>query len=352
MAKVQLDIKGLSMPTKPRKDGRWQAIYRKNEDAYYIYAHSFSDLQDKVLKFIKNTPAKKKSITLGAYLEEWSKTKASLLDLSESTIKGYKSSINKHIKPKNIYKKQINQITAQDIEELLLSIEATRPRKDVYQLLLMAFTKAKGIYIKDNPMDFVEKCKSPKGKGIPLTRSQQNKFLEKIKGQPYELYFVFLIYTGARRSEALALRWDDINIDKGYIQITKQTTQRKTDGKTKTPKAVRFIPILPALLPYIEKNKSTGKIFNYSRDWVSNKARELFDELNFPKKLTLHSLRHTFSTRLRETGIPEEIIRDLMGHTSVTTTHTYITTLPEYTLEIIRKINPDFDINFDIKPQE
>lgn len=120
---------------------------------------------------------------------------------------------------------------------------------------------------------------------------------------------------------------------------------KNEDVNTKTENSIRRMPILPQLLPYLLKHrKHNGRLFNYKPDWASRKAREIFNELGFPKKLTLHSLRHTLATRLYENGIKLEIIRLWLGHIDIDVTIRYV----EITSEMDYK-KLDFDINFDIK---
>lgn len=348
MALIQIKVKGLSLSKKPRKDGRWQAIYRKKGYMpVYIYGRTEEEMKRNVAEFFNSNkkPKVKAAIKLWDWIKIWLEQYRKP-NCATNTYKGDYYTARKYIKNSPIANKPLNRITPVEIQEFLNSIEAKRPRKDTWEVLKLAFRQAKGVHIKKDPMEFVPKYKAKSKRGMPLSRAQQAEFLKKIAGAEYEFFFVTCLYTGARRNEVLALRWEDINIEENYILITKQIDlEDKEDADTKTEQSIRQMPILPQLLPYLKKyQRPYGRLFNYKPDWVSRKAREIFNELGFPKNIKLHNLRNTLATRLYENGVKIEIIRLWLGHIDINTTKRYV----DITSELDYK-NINFDINSDIK---
>ena len=64
-----------------------------------------------------------------------------------------------------------------------------------------------------------------------------------------------------------------------------------------------------------------GKPWN--KHWVSHKFKRILSLADLPDEYSLHSLRHTYATHLREKGVPRDIIQSLLGHSSPDTTTIY-----------------------------
>lgn len=180
--------------------------------------------------------------------------------------------------------------------------------------------------------------------------------LEEYKnGKPiYECGTVFPIayYTGMRIAEVLGLRWKNVNLVDGYVDVVETVVtakDRSTDsnsrtqivqqgGKTKSSR--RRIPLNQTALRYFELQKSRryyGEdyfVFNIKRKEFrtmteSNVRRSLENILEnngIEHTYIIHSLRHTFATNLKERGIDELIIARLLGHSNSDVTQRYIDT--------------------------
>ncbi len=119
--------------------------------------------------------------------------------------------------------------------------------------------------------------------------------------------FEFYIYSGCRRSEALALTWDDIDMIGKKIIIS----------GTKTEASERVLPMSKPLLEIMKKlsqTATTNKVFNYSADYVSKQFKK------YCPKHKLHDLRHTFATICLESGVSIRVVQKWLGHTSIDTT--------------------------------
>ena len=60
-----------------------------------------------------------------------------------------------------------------------------------------------------------------------------------------------------------------------------------------------------------------------SESTISRSFRENVDKLKLDKKITIHSLRRSFATHLLRMGVDIQIVKELMGHNSITTTSSY-----------------------------
>ncbi len=161
----------------------------------------------------------------------------------------------------------------------------------------------------------------------------------------YRALAEFLIGTGARISEALAVRWPDVDLDAGVVHISRQRA-RGTDGTTPTKgkrfRSVQIGPRLMANLQGVRDERRTrglddgGWLFlcpaprrgRYSdrtqpvppsrktaHDW-----HEWALEDASLRDMPLHSLRHTAATAWLSTGHPLIFVQRQLGHRSITTT--------------------------------
>ncbi len=131
----------------------------------------------------------------------------------------------------------------------------------------------------------------------------------------------FALYTGARRQEIVAARYEHI-ID-GEIRI-----RGKGDKE-------RMVPVTPEAL---RERQDIGKIFSYRHvSTVSNYFRELSRACGI--KARFHDLRHTAGTYMLAAGIPIDVIRDILGHADIRTTEIYAQVLAETRSREIKKLS-------------
>lgn len=140
---------------------------------------------------------------------------------------------------------------------------------------------------------------------------------EKLEGlnEDARMLAYMMIETGARESEIIGLTPDDFFLDQSvpYIWIRKNEIRSL---KTKTSE--RQIPLVGISLLAAKKIAKNGGLVRYQKtpDTASATINKYFREnkLKPTPKHTLYSLRHAFKDRLRDTGAPEEVIDELMGH--------------------------------------
>lgn len=101
-------------------------------------------------------------------------------------------------------------------------------------MLLDMFDKAMiDNYVLKNPCKGIKLVRDEKKDMRVLTREEQTEFFERCKGTFYDNLFVVAISTGLRQGEVCALTWDDIDLDKKEINVTKTLLYQKLDGDSK-----------------------------------------------------------------------------------------------------------------------
>jgi integrase len=175
----------------------------------------------------------------------------------------------------------------------------------------------------------------------------------------YTMLFTLLARSGLRIGEALALTWDDLNLDTGMLTINKtlvyplnstpyiSTPKSKASGRTikldsESVKLIKRHRInqKEVILRYENYKPTDMNIIFHQHDgrWLrTNVVREYFKEVCKRAKLPIlspHALRHTHAVHLLEAGANIKYVSERLGHASiVVTANTY--------LHITRKIEDD-----------
>lgn len=153
---------------------------------------------------------------------------------------------------------------------------------------------------------------------------------------------VFLAFTGARMSEALALDWSDVDEAAGWAVL--RDTKRKNED--------RGVPLHPSALQALSEIEGrTGAVFRTHKGLPYYDAQKLAGgqaktgwramcRRAEVTGITPHTLRHTFSTWLTAAGVSERIRDELMGHASTDTGRRYAHVPREELVAAVRKLKP------------
>lgn len=353
--RMQLDIKGVSINSKPRKDGRYQGYYQKDGDKYYIYGKTREEVEKKILQLVKKGKLPRSKKTTVPTLEDWFERWFTLYkkpNVKANTIEAIQASA-KVIIPA-LGKKPINQIQADDIQKFLLSLKSERKRDICRAYLEQCFKKAylQGM-IKLNPCATIEIKKHIYKHRYALTIQEQNFLIEHIKGTVMEPLINFLLATGLRIGEALALQYGDIDFLKKTVSVNKNVIfihgKRIVQDSPKTAAGVRTIPVPDFALRFLDQSREKNTaVFPFTYNAVRLTLYRFSKEHNI--SVTAHVLRHTYATRLEEAGISPKLKQYLLGHSSlIMTQNTYTDIQSGYVERESATIRSVFDINSDTK---
>lgn len=212
--------------------------------------------------------------------------------------------------------------------------------------------------------------------GVPIeVRSNRNSFtkedLEKFNYQldfatmDTKVFFYTLEFTGMRKGEALALTWNDIDINTGLVTINKDRNDYGI-GETKTPASNRTISIPEKLIELLKKYRvfqirkhlrlkkpfeEDDLIFTNYNDrpfcpsGCGERLNTVLKRTDITKHYVVHSFRHTHASMLLEQGVNPVDIAKRLGHSSIKTTlDTYSHTLHDND----RKLAEDLAKNIEI----
>lgn len=150
---------------------------------------------------------------------------------------------------------------------------------------------------------------------------------------------ISLIYSGGLRvSEAVNLRIQDIDVQRGIIRIT----QSKGKKDRQVPLSPRFLQLVREYMheyspkEWLFEGQKGGKYTVRSIQAIFQSACKAAD---IQKKASVHTLRHSYATHLLEKGTDLRIIQELLGHSSSKTTEIYT----HVSTALIHNIRSPFD---------
>ena len=201
-----------------------------------------------------------------------------------------------------------------------------------------------------NPADKVERPKKQRYIADYYRQEELERLLEASKDHPYSLLIQMTAFYGLRRSEALGLKWDAIDFERGTISVIRTVTTITVDGKqteieqqsAKTKSSLRTLPLIGSFREYFlqvkeaqELNKQVcGNCYNYEYDGfvfvdeLGERMRVEYLTNAFPKfleshglrRMRFHDLRHSCASLLLANGVPLKHIQEWLGHSDFTTT--------------------------------
>ncbi|RYG71390.1 integrase [Lentibacillus lipolyticus] len=155
-----------------------------------------------------------------------------------------------------------------------------------------------------------------------LDRKQLGKLREITKDKPRDRAIIETLYaTGVRVSELVSIQKTDINWDERKILIPK--------GKGKKARIVCFTRECEGRLQaYLEQRMDVHPslfVSHFIKPLNVRTIQKVFETYSekLGKKITPHTLRHTFAAHLSEKGMPPAAIQDFLGHESQYQTHVY-----------------------------
>lgn len=167
------------------------------------------------------------------------------------------------------------------------------------------------------------------------TIEEFQRFIQEVEDIEYRCFFTFLMYSGCRRGEALALRFSDIDFKKQTVSITKTLAHKvkgmpRHDIPPKTESSIRILPLteaaFKALLQMRDYYFADGK--NVA-EWRVFGGESVLDETTIDRKkdaavkkagvkrIRVHDFRHSFVSYFISRGADISIVAKYVGHSSV-----------------------------------
>ena len=172
-----------------------------------------------------------------------------------------------------------------------------------------------------NPCRHVEKYRERKRERLlsEVELFRLGDALASYDGSPFVVAAVkLLVFTGARLSEVLGLRWEWIDFERGEARLPDSKTGAKTLHLP--PPALEVLMNLPRVEgnPYVIVGAISGaRLVNLQKPWRAIRKAARLDDVR------LHDLRHAFASVAAASGMGLPIIGKMLGHTQPATTARY-----------------------------
>lgn len=366
--------KGITM----RKDGRYMARFQYEGENYTLYGPELDKLlvqiEDLKYEVRHGIYEKEKNITVDSWFKIWieeykrQQVKPTTYDLYQRTYDG-------HIKP-HIQKKKLKDIRPEHIQKLL-NVESKNVKQQtltrIHVILNGLFRQAykNGIILK-NP---VERTTMPRLREETerrvMTVEEQNIFLKYAKQTYYGDIFEVALSTGMRKGELLALEWSDVDFKNRMLHVTGtliRVDHKYVKGTPKSKTSKRDIPMLDNVYQILRRKRKellelrvmlgdrwtpldgldnlvftnefgsvvTLNTMQYYMKHIQTMIHR--DNIDF-EPIHIHTLRHTFATRCIENGMQPQVLKTILGHSSLTMTmDLYSHVLPDTKVEEMQKI--------------
>ena len=333
-----------------RKDGRWCKTKTINGERIFFY--STEPTERKAIKDIENQMIEysgkiQRGKLFKEVADEWEREHYEKIQYQ--TIYRYKSLTARATA--HFGATYIKQISADDIvsflDEMVIKQFSTKTIKDEMSVIKMIFKfAAVKRYITDNVTQYISPPKGkPKQERLALT-NDEIKLIDNNIDKEFGLLAFFLLYSGLRRGEALALSWDDIDFESSIINVSKSIEYVNNNPRVKEPKTKaghRVVPLIDKLSTEMKKHKSNGIIFNQDGSYMRATWFERHWQIYQSKiglKVTPHQLRHTFTTLLYEWNINDKDTQEILGHSDISTTRNIYTHIRQSRMsDTLNKIN-------------
>jgi integrase len=187
----------------------------------------------------------------------------------------------------------------------------------------------------------------------PLDREQVRTLFETARGDRHEAMYIVAVTAGLRRGELQGLRWQDVDLEAGTIQVRRTLSEPKGGYIFEAPKSGKGRSIrcsqraTEALRSHRtrqnEERLSVGPLWqDHGLVFPSgvgtpllggnlNRAfKDLLKRAGLPQSFRFHDLRHTCATLLLRQGVNPKFVQELLGHADISLTlNVYSHVLPD-----------------------
>ncbi len=350
-----------------RKNGGWTAQYvvhtAEGRKRRTVYGKTRQEVAAKLAKALTDREHglvfDAGALTVGEYLERW------LSDCLQDTVKpstysSYDQLVRKHVVPA-LGRIRLKALAPTHVRGLLRDkLDAGLSPRTV-QYIRFVLRKALDQTVTDNliPRNPAASVKSPQVRREeikPLSPEQSRLFLRAATNAEDRLQalYVLAIHCGLRQGELLALKWEDVDLEAGTLQVRRSLSGSKDGCPTfdtpKTAKSRRRVCLTNGATDALKRHRKRQleeriRVAGLWRDYglvfttetgtpldrhnlVERAFKPLLKKAGLPE-IRFHDLRHTCATLLLSRGVHPKIVQELLGHATIAITlDTYSHVLP------------------------
>ncbi|HSL00538.1 MAG TPA: site-specific integrase, partial [Rubrobacteraceae bacterium] len=330
-----------------RKDGRWAGQYvvetATGPKRRYVYAKTRKEAAAKLRKAMGERDAgmafEAGSLTVGEFLDSWLNDSVRG-SVRQRTWDRYEQLCRVHIKPA-LSRVKLKVLTPAHLQRLYRQkLDSGLSRRTV-QYIHATLRRVLGQAVRwglipRNVAEAVDAPRPNRGETRPLSPEQARAFLQAAHGDRYEALYVLALTTGLRQGELLGLRWEDVDLDGGELQIRRTLVTRSgehTFGEPKTARGRRTVALVPMATDVLRSHRERqrdvglwypgGLVFTTSKgtpvdpqNMTCRSFRPLLKRAGLPE-IRFHDLRHTAATLMLSGGVHPKIVQEILGHAQI-----------------------------------
>lgn len=370
---------------KRREKGEGSVYQRKSDGMYVAYCRLENGrkkyLYDKtragVVKKLKELQTaikqgqyvKAMGETVETYLRSWLEQQS---QLKETSYACYRAHIKYTLAIGSI---KLQKLTPDKVQAMYTDLSKNKHLgpatiKLIHRILYKAFKDAIRLKLLApgmNPCQDLLLPKNERSKSQSLNAEQAKKLLTAAGTTDLAAFVSLALGLGLRRGEVLGLRWADVNLEGRYLEVKHtlssvpdgngHTYFSDTDPKSHTSQRKIVFPqfVIDALKAHkvkqlevrlaAEKWEDKDLVFCTATGGYIKPALVLY---SFKKLLTaaelpivrIHDLRHSTATLLKSLGVPIEVVREILGHSTISiTAEIYGHEVPEMHIDAMQKLN-------------
>ncbi len=230
--------------------------------------------------------------------------------------------------------KSIQSIGHKDVENLLTHLQQkiSKGYRVYYRTLKAAFNKAiDWEYVKENYFLKVKLSKKQKVNPAYISSEELLVISDWIENKVIKEITITAFYTGMRLNELVNLTWRNVDLTGNVITVGDEDFITK--GKNQ-----RYIPICDEVMEVLTRTQKErnnivpiGNIYVFSNekgkkftgDYISKSFKHACKGAGIDNAIHFHSLRHSFASNLVQKGVSLYVVKELLGHSSISTTEIY-----------------------------
>ena len=250
---------------------------------------------------------------------------------SQLTVRNYCFFVDKFLKKTN---KNTSDLNEDDVRSYLASLFDTKSKNTI----MLAIASLKFFYTQILGKDSFSIKTPKKDKKLPevLTKEEIKKLIDSADNVKSRLIISLLYSSGLRVSELVNLKLNDLNLDEktGWVRKGKGNKDRLFTIAAN---------LAEKLKEYLSGKENFKYVFSKDKPLTTRNIQKIIKGLRqrtgINKKVTPHTLRHSFATHLLEQGTDIRLIQTLLGHSSLNTTQVYT----HISSEQIKKVKNPFE---------
>jgi integrase len=295
--------------------------------------------------------------TVSQFLTEWL-AKVATPSVRPRTATRYRELIELHVLP-TLGRTNLTKLTPQDLQQLYTTklAEGLAPRTvgHVHRVLHRALGQAlRWGLVAINVSDAVDPPKVVRTEIRALNPDEARRLLAAAEGDPLEALYVLALTTGMRQGELLGLKWQDIDLDAGGLQVRRTIGRVRNRGfiesEPKSAKGRRQIVLAAAAVDALRRHwdrqfterlaagalpgteslvfcNGLGRPIE-PQNLLYRSFRRLLTRAGLPP-MRFHDLRHSAASLLLSMGVHPKVVQELLGHSQISLTlDTYSHVLP------------------------